>query len=125
MSLRRCAMGIVHGLVSILVGALLFKGAVSLISPDSPNSLGRALVTSILATVAVFGIALLSGMFPGPSLVLLAIFFAPLMVIRASYGMSLFRAFVVTTVFGAFMYLAQHIEGRLMAPKGAPVTSQV
>ena len=118
-------MNIVHTVVSVLVGALLFKGAVYLISPDSPNSVIRAIVTSVVATIAVLAVAMLSSQFLGPGMVLLAMLFAPLLVIRASYGMSLFRAFIVTVVFGAFMYLAQHIEHRVLEPKAAPVESQV
>ncbi len=118
-------MNIVHSLVSVLVGALLFKGAVYLISPDSPNSVGRAIVTSIVATIAVLAVAMLGAQFLGGVMLLAAILLAPLMVIRVSYGMSLFRAFVVTVVFGAFMYLAQHIENQVLGPKPAPVTSQV
>ena len=118
-------MNIVHTLVSVLVGALLFKGAVYLISPDSPNSVARAIVTSIAATIAVLAVAMLGAQFLGLGMLLLATLFAPLMVIRVSYGMSLFRAFIVTVVFGAFMYLAQHVENRVLEPKTPPVTSQV
>ena len=106
-------MNLAHGLGLILVGALLFKLAIYLISPDSPNSVIRALVTSVLAVVAaIAALTFLDGLSILGRLAVAVL--AALTVIRLSYGMSMFRTVIVTAIFGAMLSVALHLDNRFV-----------
>lgn len=104
-------------LVTVSINALFFKVAVWAFAPNCPNSLLRAAITGAVAGAAAIGTFFLFGFSVHPVLGFAAALVAPLMVVKLSYGMSMFRAVVVVIFYGMIGYVVRgYIERGTEAP---------
>jgi len=87
--------------VSTLIGAVALKLAVWMVAPTSPNSLLRALLVNFSIGIVAFGASLLGvGLAAatggiGAIIAVVMIILAPLIVLKAAYGLGTLRAILL------------------------------
>lgn len=115
---------LIAGVVALLVFATVTKIAVWLFSPDSDNSIFRAIAVNVVIVLGYFGLALLMTLIPPlASLALLVVW--PFAVLKMAYGMSTFRSVLVALAIAALMYVVQHFLGAATAPTPAATAQWV
>ena len=111
--------------VGTLVGALVLKFAVWVVASRAPNGLLRAVAVNFAMAIAVFLAALLGagltviGGFVGAVAMLILVILAPIVVLRAAYGIGTLRALVLVLVLGLCHLAMNHVMARVSG-RGQP-----